>query len=767
MSKVVVINLGYGNLLAGFPNVTALLWEPENPRPLKFIGALPPATELEAIYRRWHLIYQALYRSPGWRPRIQIEREDITNVSQVEFADICLQYVQLIDEWLNAEEFRNIDRQLRSHLHHSDEIQVILETNDERLRRLPWHFWKFLSDYPKAEIALSAPQYQRVEKSHHRKQMRILAILGDSNGIDIAGDRSTLSDIPDAETVFLVEPSRQEVDEQLWDDRGWDILFFAGHSESEEGKTRGLLAINTRDKLGISHLKSALRTAIARGLQLAIFNSCDGLGLAKELADLQIPQIIVMRESVADGVAHLFLLNFVKAFSSGSSFYLAVRQARERLQGLEDQFPCASWLPVICQNPAEVPMHWRSQPVVQTQQSSKVRDRTVGLIPLAVTLMIIIIRQLGLLQGWELKAYDQLMRSRPAEPPDSRILIVEITENDLQLQGKYPISDATLTQLLQTLEQHQPRAVGLTLYRDLAYPPGHAELIAQMQQQSNLFTICSFEKSNEQPVRSPVGISDENRLGFDDVLIDPDGVVRRHLLFMKRQPECQTRFSLSFQLAKEYLQAENIEPQKLTDGRIELGKAIFNPMKPNSGGYKTLGKGGWNIMLNYRPFPIVKTLTLTEVLNGEFNPNLVRNRIVLIGMTSRNQAKFFFTPYSIGQSPSQKVAGVLLQAQKVSEILSAALDGRPMIQVWSGWKEVLWIGLWSGIGSAIAWCIRGKIRRLSAILLAIGLLYLLCYFLFLQSTWVPLIPPVLGLVIGHWLLVIGPLTRDQGQTTRD
>jgi hypothetical protein len=36
--------------------------------------------------------------------------------------------------------------------------------------------------------------------------------------------------------------------------------------------------------------------------------------------------------------------------------YQAVRSAREQLQGLEDRYPCASWLPVICQNPAEI---WR------------------------------------------------------------------------------------------------------------------------------------------------------------------------------------------------------------------------------------------------------------------------------------------------------------------------------------------------------------------------------------------------------------------------
>ncbi|NJQ98056.1 MAG: hypothetical protein HC784_11415 [Hydrococcus sp. CSU_1_8] len=51
---------------------------------------------------------------------------------------------------------------------------------------------------------------------------------------------------------------------------------------------------------------------------------------------------------------------FLKAFASGKSCHLAVREARERLQGLEDKFPCASWLPVICQNPTADTLTWRA-----------------------------------------------------------------------------------------------------------------------------------------------------------------------------------------------------------------------------------------------------------------------------------------------------------------------------------------------------------------------------------------------------------------------
>ena len=111
--------------------------------------------------------------------------------------------------------------------------------------------------------------------------------------------------------------------------------------------------------LTIKELKYALTKAIERGLQLAIFNSCDGLGLARELADLHIPQMIVMKEPVPDKVAQEFLKYFLTAFSGGESLYTAVRKARERLEGLEDEFPYATWLPVLFQNSAEIGMSWR------------------------------------------------------------------------------------------------------------------------------------------------------------------------------------------------------------------------------------------------------------------------------------------------------------------------------------------------------------------------------------------------------------------------
>ena len=75
------------------------------------------------------------------------------------------------------------------------------------------------------------------------------------------------------------------------------------------GKMSKDLEKNLQD--GLEEIKKTLRSAISKGLKLAIFNSCDGLGLARQLADLNLPYIIVWREVVPDKSAQKFLQYFI------------------------------------------------------------------------------------------------------------------------------------------------------------------------------------------------------------------------------------------------------------------------------------------------------------------------------------------------------------------------------------------------------------------------------------------------------------------------
>jgi len=354
MSKLVILKLGRGNFEQGFP-ITVQIGE-EGLRPsAEFIGKLPPEPQLPEYYQQW----QSAYRNLGLSLRLDKPKKQTTQVSVTQ---PCTQASQRLKEslnkWLNSEAFRPVKENLLKKLQPSETIRFIIQTEDFQQQQLPWHLWEILvEDYIKAEVALSMPEYNQVAiPKASQTNVKILAILGNSEGIDIQADRKLLELLPGAEITFLVEPKRQALTDILWQE-GWDILCFSGHSQTEE-KT-GRIYINQTDSLTLGELKHGLKKAIERGLSLAIFNSCDGLGLARDLADLHIPQVIVMREPVPDQVAQEFLKYFLKAFARGESLYLAVREARERLQGIEDKFPCATWLPVICQNPAEIPPTWQ------------------------------------------------------------------------------------------------------------------------------------------------------------------------------------------------------------------------------------------------------------------------------------------------------------------------------------------------------------------------------------------------------------------------
>ncbi len=355
---VVILNLGIGDFSTGFP-VTLQILKDGNALPIvQRIGKLPPNLQISSCYQSW----RTAYRLSLIASRLEVPNQ-VTNVSHTELSHECRETANQLSEqlnnWLRSESFEAIVREMQIQLTRDRSIRIILQTESDQLRQLPWQAWTFLKDYPKAEIALSHSEYQAPQTALHwvkPHQPRILAILGDSRGIDLQADQAVLEAL-DAEVTFLIEPQQQCLSEHLWNQH-WDILFFAGHSWTDSGRSAHL-QINPTEHLEISQLKIALKAAIADGLKLAIFNSCDGLGLTHLFADLQVPHLILMREPVCDCVAHTFVLNFLKRFSAGNSLHQSVRAARERLQELEDQYPCASWLPVITQNPSASSLFWQ------------------------------------------------------------------------------------------------------------------------------------------------------------------------------------------------------------------------------------------------------------------------------------------------------------------------------------------------------------------------------------------------------------------------
>ncbi|MUG91309.1 CHAT domain-containing protein [Scytonema sp. UIC 10036] len=357
MKKLVVLKLD-GDLENGV-QVTLEIGQ-EDERPFReIIGHLPKAPKLALAVHKWQSTYRSLGNSNRAVKAVKVTYvNSITN--EVEKCnDAAHKLKKSLNNWLLADPFRTVRETWIKYLSPNDEAQVLIRTSCSQLHQIPWHLWDLIEDYPKAEIALSTSEYQqtaRVKAPTYRDKVKILAILGNSVGIDIQKDQLFLKELLDAEPTFLIEPQRQDINEQLWN-QNWNILFFAGHSQTENDS--GRIYINQTDSLTIEELKYALRNAVSQGLQLAIFNSCDGLGLAYELEALHIPQTIVMREPVPDKVAQTFLKYFLTAFAFDSKpLYQAEKEARLKLHGLEDKYACASWLPVLFQNPATAQPTW-------------------------------------------------------------------------------------------------------------------------------------------------------------------------------------------------------------------------------------------------------------------------------------------------------------------------------------------------------------------------------------------------------------------------
>jgi len=726
---------------------------------LALSGTLPPAPELLQHLHRWQQHYRSLDSTTRIKPKAIIYK------GSIHLLDACQQAAaelgDRLQQWLHSDSFRVLDQRLREALNRDDPIRIVLRSTDPHLAHLPWHLWDVLDRYPHAEVTLGAPTLERLEStatSAKASPVRILAILGDSEGIDVEVDRRLLESLPDADVTFLVEPSRAEVNDHLWE-QPWHILFFAGHSHSQP--EQGCIAINPTDSLTLAELKYALRRAIAQGLQLAIFNSCDGLGLAQALEPLRLPHLIVMREPVPDRVAQAFLTQFLKAFSQGDSLHLAVRQARERLQGFEREFPCASWLPCLYHISAEPPLDWHAlqQPVAPPSSPARSRPRPLAIgVAIASSLVAVLgvmgVRSLGLLQRWELSAYDQLMRSRPTETVPKRLFILEVTEADVNSYG-YPVPDAVLVEAIERLQAQQSRVIGLDLFRSQV-----SATLQEALQASNMVALCSIRHSDnpDRPgIPPPPGLP-ENRTGFSNIVVDPDQVLRRQLLFMQPEPTdpCATRFALNTLLALHYLDREGLEPQTLENHHIQLGKARFIPLDQHSGPYHRVDRWGFQVLLNYGDLDqFADRLSLSQVLQGEPLPDL-RDRVVLIGMTApiTNPTDYFFTPLS-GTWAAQPVPGVHLQAHMVNHVLTAALEGRGPLNLLPGWGDRLWLLGWGAIAAGLTW----NIRRYDILGMALGgvvvILYGVAWGAFVMGWWLPLIPAGLALISSSGAVLLG------------
>ncbi|MFP4577074.1 MAG: CHASE2 domain-containing protein [Coleofasciculus sp.] len=396
--------------------------------------------------------------------------------------------------------------------------------------------------------------------------------------------------------------------------------------------------------------------------------------------------------------------------------------------------------------------HWVTQQLQSIPSPSpslprwRVIAATVGVIVLVMGM-----RSLGVWQSWEFQTFDWFGRSRQPEEPDQRLLLVQVTRQDIaNLGNEYPLHDRTMRQLLQTLDQYQPQLIGLDIYRDRPEGKGQEELIDYLKTRDRVIPICTHPNQNDPEGISPPPEIPRQRLGFSDVITDSDSIVRRHLLAMNPpQPSnCSAYYSFSSQIALRYLQNQGFSVDFPTAKQWQIGRIRFNILNQNPGFYTASQVKGHQILLNYRRSEeIAPTVTLTQVLNHQVNSALIQDKIILIGVTDPSVKDYFKTP------DNQEIRGLYIHAHKISQLISAVADKRPLLQFPPWWIESLWIGTWALSAGLINWRISSLFYRgIASGIILISISGLSFTIFITLHFYLPLTPSIFAYLITHLFL---------------
>ncbi|OUL33449.1 hypothetical protein BV372_16500 [Nostoc sp. T09] len=309
----------------------------------------PPA--LTQLYKDWQRAYLNFYRSDQMRGRTVdggVARLTIDWHAELVKAEAKLMYE--FHRWLRSAELYEIRAQIaqasqqliKEKTETNEAVQIFLTCAPLELARFPWEAWELGNEFATNHAIqfIRTPLNISTQAQEKRQgRPRILAILGDDTGLNFKAEKESLKSLLRIADVEFVgwQPQHtaaeviQEITDAIADDRGWDVLFFAGHS-NETDLTGGELGIAPGVSISISEIAPQLSAANKRGLQVAIFNSCSGLSIADALIDLGFGQVVVMREPIHNSVAQGFMVRFLQGLAKHLDVYESLTEARQFLR---------------------------------------------------------------------------------------------------------------------------------------------------------------------------------------------------------------------------------------------------------------------------------------------------------------------------------------------------------------------------------------------------------------------------------------------------
>lgn len=457
---------------------------------------------LTSSYEHWQSAYLNYYRQMRGRAVIS-GTGDLPVDRHKELKTAEAQLLQEFQHWLLSPKLVSIRSEIAKATKVPDKpghhwVEVFLTCNSLELARLPWETWEIGKDLgtpPIIRIARTPANILNEPVRPIRRKARVLAILGDNTGLNLGQDTKALRSLLRVASITIIgwkrneekaKPTipksiethffeadvlKREIQKAIADVRGWDILFFAGHS-NETVLTGGELGIAPHTSISIQDIEDSIHKAKQRGLQFALFNSCCGINIAESLINLGLSQVVVMREPIHDQVAQEFLVQFLKSLAEYKDVHEALLEACQFLKQEEKRlsYPSAYLVPSLFHHPgAELFRIQLFSPLEVLKRWLPTKLEAKWLVVLLFLSLLPDVQSLLLEPRILLQAiYRQLTLQFPSHV-EAPLLLIRIDNKSLvadDIQKRHPIDYSYLAKLVQILSHKNANLIGIDYILD-------------------------------------------------------------------------------------------------------------------------------------------------------------------------------------------------------------------------------------------------------------------------------------------------------------
>ncbi len=458
---------------------------------------------LTQLYETWQHCYLEFYQTIGStsvRGRVKssgtLSAAPIDHRAKLVAAEAA--FLAEFYDWLKSRELLDLRSQIAKIAQdqvsqdQSEHLNLFLTCEPLALARFPWETWEILGEFGQRSVLrmIRTPANLRHRPTGKTRsgKMRILVILGDETGLSFQAETEALKSLERlAEVQFegwrvgeTTAGLKERIANRLTETAGWDILFFAGHS-NESVLTGGELAIAPQTSIFLNEITPQLLQAKDNGLQFAIFNSCKGLDLANTLLDLGLSQVAIMREPIHNSVAQEFLIEFIQNLVSNSKYQSntvqdSILTACEYLK-LERNltYPSSYFVPSFFCHPETVPFMPRTIGVSQQVKQLIPSPKKAIVLGLLGVVSLMTPGQDLLLDGrlYVQSLYRQSTRQLPTGRPP--INIVQIDEASLRgglipARKINPIDRAALAGIIDRIVPSKPNVLAIDYLLDRPMP---------------------------------------------------------------------------------------------------------------------------------------------------------------------------------------------------------------------------------------------------------------------------------------------------------